>query len=315
MLKGKVFMVTGATGFVGACLARRLVGMGCDTHVLIRKDADMWRISDISDSLSAHAVDLEDKDGVASAVGVIRPDVIFHLAAYGGYHFQADPLKSISTNVIGSFNLLDACARHGFDSFVNTGSSSEYGLKDAPMRETDVLEPASYYAVTKSCATLLCQMEAKNRGLPINTVRLFSAYGCFEAGTRLVPTVIKACLTAKDPRLLSPASVRDFIFVEDAIDLFLKLAESRGIAGQIFNAGSGRQHTTAELVRKVIGLTNARIEPLWESAEARPTAEPANWVADISKAKKMLGWEPAHSLDEGLEKTIRWFEQNLRHYG
>lgn len=314
MFKRKIFAVTGSAGFVGSCLSRKLSEKGYDTHLILKEGTDTWRINDIQGRAQIHFADLEKKQDVVQVINEIRPDIVFHLAAYGGYHFQTDPMKSISANIIGTLNLLDACSKNGFDSFINTGSSSEYGLKYAPMKENDAIAPTSYYAVTKSCATLLCQMEAASRKMPINTVRLFSVYGPFEAKTRLVPAAIKACVAKQDLHLLSPTSVRDFIFVEDVIDIFFKLAAKQEISGHIFNAGSGKQNTTYEMVEEIIRLTGSSIKPLWRTAESRPTIEPTTWVADITKAKKMLGWEPTHSLTQGLLKTIEWFEKNLRYY-
>lgn len=314
MLDDKRYLVTGSTGFIGACLVHKLVEIGCTVHVVIREDSNTWRVNDIMDNLHVHIADLTNYTEINKVVKIVQPDVIYHLAAYGAYHSQTDTTKMIQTNIVGTMNLLNACSANGFEAFVNIGTSSEYGQKNKKIRETYLLEPNSHYSVTKSCATLFCQCEAKNKKLPINTVRLFSVYGYFEERTRLVPTIIKACLSKQDPKLLSPNSVRDFIFVEDIIDFLLKLSANSKISGEIFNVGSGRQHTVRNIVEETIKQTKSHIQPVWGAAEPRPTIEPKAWVADISKAKKMLGWRPKNSLKQGLGKTIKWFEKNINYY-
>lgn len=314
MSNDKRYLVTGSTGFVGSCLVHKLVQMGFRVHVVIRNESNTWRINDILDKLFVHIADLANLFDINKIVKDVQPDIIYHLAAYGAYHFQTDTTKMIQTNITGTMNLINACSGHEFETFINIGSSSEYGPKNQKIKETYLLEPNNHYGVTKSCATLFCQCEAKNKKLPINIVRLFSAYGYFEERTRLVPTIIKSCLTGQNPRLLSPNSVRDFIFIEDIIDFLLKLTANPKITGEIFNLGSGRQNSIRDLVTEVIELTNSNIQPIWGAAEPRPTIEPNAWVADISKSRKMLDWKPKNSLKQGLKKSIKWYEKNINYY-
>lgn len=314
MLKNKTFLITGPTGFVGACLAHRLVEMGCETHAILREGSNTWRINGILDKLQIHRADLANLPELSNAVREAKPDIIYHTAAYATYPHQTDVNRMIQTNIIGTSNLLNACCATGFESFVNAGSSSEYGQKDRPIKETDLLEPSTPYGATKTCATLLCQMEAKNKNLPINTIRIFSAYGFFEERARLIPTAIKACLTGENPKLGPPNSVRDYIFVEDIVGLFLRISESPEICGQIFNAGGGRQRTTREVVEMIIKITESKVKPLWGEVSARLANEPKCWEADMTKARDMLGWAPMITLEEGLSKTIKWFNKNMVYY-
>ena len=314
MPNDKRYLVTGSTGFIGACLVHKLVEMDCTVHVVIRKESNTWRINDIMENINVHIADLTNLTEINTVVKNIHPDVVYHLAAYGAYHFQIDTTKMIQTNIVGTMNLLNVCSNYGFEAFINIGSSSEYGSKNKKIKEIYLLEPDSHYGVTKSCATLFCQCEAKNKKLPINNVRLFSVYGYFEERTRLIPTIIKACLCGQNPKLLSPDSVRDFIFVDDVIDFLLKLSANPKISGEIFNVGSGLQRTVGDVVNETIKLTKSSIQPIWGSADLRPTKEPKIWVADISKAKKMLDWEPKNSLKQGLKKSIKWYEKNIKYY-
>ena len=160
-------LVTGATGFVGACLARRMVEQGYEVHVFSREKSNRWRIADLADRLVDHFVDLTDADCVQTAIERIRPDGIFHLATYGGFADQQDTTAIVGANFLGTVNLLRACERVGFQFFINTGSSSEYGIKQEPMRETTIAEPIGDYGVSKLAATVFCQSEAVQKNLPI----------------------------------------------------------------------------------------------------------------------------------------------------
>lgn len=303
-------LLTGSTGFVGACLVRRLINLGCDVHIITRKQSNKWRIVSVLKDVTEHAVDLQDFESLSRLINNIKPGVIYHLAAYGAYPFQQDINQIMLTNIVGTVNLLNACIATGFDLFVNTGSSSEYGKKEEAMKETNLLEPNNNYGASKCSATLFCQSIAINTQLPIVTLRLFSAYGPYEESTRLIPTVIMSCLNNKNPMLRSGMSVRDYIFVEDIIDLYLSLMGKNIEPGDIFNAGTGKQHSVYDVVNCIIDLTGVSVRPIWGVVE-RPMIEPASWVADISKAGKKLGWHPTHNIEQGLDKTIRWFRDNM----
>lgn len=304
-------LITGATGFIGANLARACLDWKWKVHIFSRKSSNFWRIDDIKNKIQDYKIDLyRDKEKVPYLVEKIKPDVIFHTAAYGGYPFQKDVDKIVHANIIGTVNLVNACSKIGFDIFVNTGSSSEYGLKSKPMSETDLLEPINDYGVAKASATLFCQVKAKSEKLPIVTLRLFSPYGYYEEPTRLVPSVIISCLLGENPKVSSSDSVRDFIFIEDVMDAYIRVIKTSDISGQIFNIGYSQQHSVDDVVNKIIELTGNKVKPKWGNIPKRPN-EPNIWQADISKAKDILNWEPKYGLDEGLKKTIKWFEKNM----
>ena len=199
----KRVLLTGAAGFVGAVLARRLLREGHQIHVLLKSSSNTWRIDGLED-LRRHEVDLRDEERLRALAETVRPEVIFHLAAHGAYSYQTDPDGIIQTNFLGTWNLLKATARVDYEVFVNAGSSSEYGFKDFAMRETDLLEPNSYYAVAKCAQTLVCQHFAHAERRPVNTLRLFSAFGPYEEPTRLIPTIVTRCLGNQPLDLVSP---------------------------------------------------------------------------------------------------------------
>ncbi len=310
----KRILITGATGFVGSNLARFFVNKGLSPHIFIRKDSNLWRISDILNKLKPHIIDLNDEIKTRDIILRLKPEIILHCAAYGGYHFQLDLKKIIQTNIIGTMNLLNACVKSGFECFINTGSSSEYGLKNRPIRESDLLEPVTNYAVAKATATLFCSALAKRKKLPIVSLRLFSAYGYYEEGHRLIPSVMLSCLRKENPKLSSGSPVRDFIFIEDVVNACIKVLEHKDkLSGEVINIGSTKEYSVKEVTDKIISLVPWKIKPLWKKV-ANPRIEPSKWQADIAKAKKLLNWTPLFTLDEGLKKTLGWFSENMGLY-
>ena len=236
-------LITGSSGFIGANLARRLLREGYKVHLLLREESKTWRIDDIIHSTTIHLVDLINSNDVERVIKEIKPKTIIHLAAYGAYPYQKGVGKIRKVILNGTINLVDACKKVGFDIFINTGSNSEYGFKNKPMEESDLLVPNSHYAVFKAAATLFCQYEALSENLPIVTLRPFHVYGSYEEKTRFIPTLITSLLTHNQcPRLVAPETARDMVYIDDAIDLYLSIAsKSSDISGQIFNVGTGKQ--------------------------------------------------------------------------
>lgn len=297
-------LVTGATGFIGSNLVRKLVHMGDETHVLTRPASNPWRIRDLSGALVEHQGDLLDPDGVRRLVSEVEPRVIFHCATYGGRPSENEPERTVEVNTLGTLYLLHAAAAAGVEGFVNSGSSSEYGRKDRPMSEDDLLEPQTLYGAAKAASTLICQSFARSEDVPVVTVRPFSPYGPREAPDRLVPYVIKSCLSGEDPLLASGSSARDFVYIDDVVDLYVRAAQ-KPYCGEVVNCGSGRQHSVEEVVTRITELTGAGVKPRWGTETPRPF-ESSCWVADISKAGGLYGWVPRFGLSEGLLETISW---------
>lgn len=260
-----------------------------------------------------HEIDLRDAGIVEKAVAQIRPTIIYHLATYGGFTSQKDTSVIIESNLMGTVNLLRACEKIGFDCFINTGSSSEYGIKPGPMGECDIIEPVGDYGVSKAAATLFCRSSALEKGLPVFTLRLFSPYGPWDDPQRLIPYVIKSLLRGEPPKLSTPKSVRDFIYIDDVLDVFLKIIKAPVSGGRIYNVGSGVQVSIGEVVSMITKIIGNGLEPMWGKVKSQRT-EPGSWVADIGKAKTELWWVPATSLWAGLSKTVEWFRENLERY-
>lgn len=314
MFSNKV-LVTGATGFIGANLVRRLHQEGCEVHITTRKNSNKWRLKGILPKLTDHLVDLREEEKLKRVVRRIKPNIIYHLAnagLYGGVSLSEKEL--IETNILGTVNLIKACANIDYTCFVNTGSSSEYGTKNDPMKETDICQPVNMYGIVKLASTLYGNFAAKTCDEPIVCLRLFSPFGSYNDQSRLITYAIVNTLLNRPLELANPQAVRDFIFIEDVIDAYLKLIDlAPKFKGGIFNIGSGSQTSVATVVEKIIQFTNSNSSIRWHTIDSQAQDSPM-WEADITKAVSCLDWRPSHSFDQGLKKTILWFKENLSFY-
>jgi len=301
-------LVTGAAGFVGAVLARRLVGDGHEVHALVRPAGDPWRLEGLE--AGVHEVDLAEEPAVSELVARIRPEWIFHLAAYGAYPFQSDFPAMVRTNVLGTIHLVESCLRVGFDALVNTGSSSEYGFTDHAPTEDEEPRPSSDYAVTKLTATQYCRAAAARSGLSIPTLRLYSVYGPYEEPSRFVPQLAVRGLSGKLPPFVSPDVARDFVFVDDVVEAYLTAASRRvPEPGAVYNVGTGRQTSIREAVevsRRVLSIDSL---PEWGTMPNRAW-DTSIWVADPKKIERDLGWKPRTTFEEGFSRFVRWLSES-----
>jgi nucleoside-diphosphate-sugar epimerase len=307
-------LITGAAGFLGASLARRLIAAGHDVHLLLRSGSatpdrsvwPTWRLAGLAGRYTAHHADLRDGPAVARAVDAARPDVVYHLAAHGTFGAQKDRPSILASNVLGTANLLDALEGHDYQALVHAGSSSEYGHKGGPIGERDRLEPRDAYGVAKAAATLLCQAEAF-RGRPTVTVRIFSAYGPWEDPGRLISYVMGCCLRGEPPAVTAGRQPRDFIYADDVLDLLELAARHPEARGQVLHAGSGRQQTVRAVVEAVVALCGGGRVAARFGAEATRPDEPSSWVANIERTTELIGWRPRHDLEAGIRRMWDWF--------
>jgi nucleoside-diphosphate-sugar epimerase len=308
-MPGTRALVTGAAGFIGAALARRLLAEGHEVTLLAGPRSDLWRIEELRGDAELVAVDLRDGEAVEALVARTRPELVFHLAAHGAYSWQDSVPRIVETNVTGIVHVVEAAARAGVRAVVNAGSSSEYGLKDHAPPEDELPEPNSAYAVTKAAATLYCGWAARSREQAVTTLRLYSAYGPWEEPRRLVPAVVVHGLERRLPPLVDPHIARDFVYVEDVLDAFLLAAQrARPGDGAVYNVGSGKQTTLRELAEAARRVFAIEEQPAWGSFPARHWDTDV-WVADSRRIQAELGWHARTPIDDGLAATARWLEE------
>ena len=306
----KRVVLTGGTGFVGANLAHRLVADGHQTHLLVRPGFARWRIEPILDRVSLHEADLSDADRVKAAIGTIEPAWIFHLAAHGAYSWQTDADEITRTNIAGTRNLLAAALDAGVEMFVNTGSSSEYGRQDHAPSETEEAKPDTPYGIAKAAATAMGVYAATVHGARVCTLRLYSVYGPYEDPRRFLPSLIVHGSRGVFPPLVGATTARDFVFVDDVIDAYLRAAQHRPAEpGAIYNVGTGVQTTIGEAVEVARRILRVPGEPKWGSMPARAW-DTDTWVADTRKIRGELGWAPRVTFADGFDRTVAWLNHH-----
>ncbi|HVZ66826.1 MAG TPA: NAD-dependent epimerase/dehydratase family protein [Patescibacteria group bacterium] len=305
----QIALVTGAGGFVGSNIVRKLILKKFEVHILVKKTTNLYRLNDVIKLIKVHYDDLSDEKKLTKTLSSISPNYIFHLATFENYRDQTKVLEMIDTNIIGTKNLLFASSNIPYSCFINTGSSSEYGLKKKPMKESDILEPLSFYAATKASATHLCYSFAKQFNKPIITFRLFSVYGRDEGKSRLIPQLINKTLNNM-PISLTKGQVRhDFIYIDDVVDAYLKAIKISHKPGEIYNIGSGKQFTNKQVLELLHKISKKKILLSKEPFERR-LWDTNFWVANISKTKNRLKWKPKYGLEAGLKKTYTHFAKN-----
>lgn len=304
----KTVLVSGGGGFIGANLVRKLLKENYEVHLLFRKTTNPWRIREIQKSLTLHTTSLLNPRDLKKLLQRIKPSIIFHLATYGSNSYQNDLRKMYRVNLQGTLNLLLATQEVPYEMFINTGTSSEYGFKEKPMKESDVLKPESFYAATKASATLLASVFAKTCRLPVVTIRPFSVYGPYENPRRFIPTIVRRLIEGKPIPLTPKEQRRDFVFVDDVVDAYLKVAKKKAaLSGRVLNIGSGKQYTNDEVVETLFRVTKKRV-PVKKGAYPKRLWDTSFWVADLSETKRLLGWKPKYSLEDGLLKTYAWYK-------
>lgn len=305
-LRDRRVLVTGAAGFVGANLTRELIHRGADVHAIVRPASQLWRIADIAPRLKLYAVDLVDRQELQKNVEQARPAFIFHLARHsGGHPSPASRPEALATNIVGTANLLETTASLDVVRLVHTGTWLEYGVSDRPLKESDLPMPLSFHGATKAAATLLCQQSAREHRRDVVVLRLFSVYGPWEAPTRLIPSAIRAALGNQEMALTAPGYRHDWIYVEDVVQACVRALQAESVGGEIINVGSGEQWSNEDVLDVVQAVCGREIRTRVGAYAARPW-DRAHCLADIGKARQLLGWAPRHSLRKGIEKTVEW---------
>lgn len=308
-------LLTGATGFVGKELAIKLLEKKYDVHTLERYVTGRYSFEG-NKAVHNHYATLTDYTAVKSIVKEIQPNYVIHLAAVSAVSFSYDHyLEVTEANYIGTVNLAEACYREvpGFRQFVFAGTSEEYGMtlqntKDR-LTEKSELIPNSPYAVAKVAADLYLRYMNQAYRFPSTIMRPFNTYGRKDNSHFFIERTVMQMLKGGKVYLGDKSTVRDWIYVEDHVDAYLKALGNKKAIGEVIQICTGKGYTTEETANLISKLTGFKGEVVWNSTPARPL-DAKILIGDNTKAKKILGWQPKYNLEEGLKKTIEYWKKS-----
>jgi dTDP-glucose 4,6-dehydratase len=314
-------LVTGAGGFIGSHLVEALLDRRARVRAFVRYNSrgDIGLLSLLArerrDLLEIVAGDLRDGDAVTQACQDVT--CVFHLGALIAIPYSyLHPREVVETNVLGTLNVLCAARQAGVKRVVHTSTSEVYGTaRTVPISEEHPLQGQSPYSASKIGADKLAESFYCSYDLPVVTVRPFNAYGPRQSARAVIPTIITQALVQEQIRLGDLSPRRDLTYVKDTVAGFVAAAEADGAVGQMINVGSNQEITIGDLAQKIIQLVGRDCRVVLDEQRLRPKrSEVRRLVADNRKAKELLGWQPTHSLDEGLTKTIGWISSHLHRY-
>ena len=321
-LQGKKVLITGAEGFIGSHLTERLVELGADVTALAQYNSfNNWGWIDtfdkkVKDSIKVVTGDIREYDGMKRIVK--GQDVVFHLAALIAIPYSyLSPMAYVRTNVEGTTNVLEACREYDVEKIVHTSTSETYGTAlYVPIDEKHPMQGQSPYSASKIGADKMAESYQKSFNMPIATIRPFNTYGPRQSARAVIPTIISQILAGKrEIKLGSLTPTRDFNFVKDTAEAFIKIAESERTIGEVINSGSNYEITIGETVKKIISIIGKDVKILCDDERLRPENSEVNRLwADNAKIRELTGWKPNYDIDKGLEETVAWIKNNMQYF-
>ncbi len=298
---GKTAIVTGGAGFLGSHLVDRLLELGVNVTAV---DINSTKLSYVKNKIQIVGIDISDERSFRN----LEPaDFIFHLAAYAVPNLcDKNPDLAFKYNVSGTFNILKFALDTSVKKLLFPSSALLYGKypKYLPIDERHPIEINSVYNATKKFGEDLCNYFIENHKLPAVYFRLFNSFGPRQDLDYFIPTVIDQALKQKRVEIWNETPTRDFTFVSDTVEAFIKAASSNYVGGPI-NIGSGREVAVGEIARLIAGRLGAELHVL-----NKPVSGSMRLACNNSLAKELIGWEPTVKFEDGLNISVDWFQKN-----
>lgn len=320
--KNKKVLITGAEGFIGSHLVERLLKEGARVKAFsLYNFSNSWGWLDTfpKDKLKKIEIfsgDIRDYNSVYSAMDGI--DMVFHLAALIGIPFSYRSQDVyVDTNIKGTLNILQAVRRLKTKKIIHTSTSEVYGTaQHVPIDEKHPVNPQSPYAATKASADYLALSFHKSFDLPVAILRPFNTFGPRQSARAVIPTIITQILAGKSEiKLGNLETVRDLTYVTDMADAFMKIAETKGSVGDVYNAGNNKGVSIRELANIISRYFKKSIRIIQDKERIRPeNSEVMELVCDYRKIKDACGWQPKVPLEKGIGLTCSWLKNNIDKY-
>ncbi|MGP0072410.1 MAG: SDR family NAD(P)-dependent oxidoreductase [Bryobacteraceae bacterium] len=317
---GRNVVVTGAGGFIGSHLVERLLALGANVTAFVRYNSR--NDPGFLDLLAPHTKhirivsgDIRDPEAVREALE--GAGAVFHLAALTGIPYSyVHPIEVFEVNVHGTLNVLVGARDAGLERVVITSTSEVYGSAlYVPIDEKHPKQPQSPYSASKIASDAAALSFHAGFQLPVTVVRPFNTYGPRQSDRAIIPTVISQALTQPEITIGNTAPTRDFTYVSDTVEGFLRLAESDAAVGQEVNLGTGSEVSIGDLVRRINAIIGRELPIRKKDERVRPqTSEVNRLLSNNSKARELAGWKPCVALEEGIRLTAKWVEDRLEMY-
>jgi UDP-glucose 4-epimerase len=322
-LAGTRALVTGGAGFIGSNLAIALAGAGASVRVVDAMipgyGGNLFNLDPVKKSVSVDVADIRDPDAMARAVRGV--DIVFHLAGQMDHVLSLkDPFPDIDINIRGTTVLMEALKHHNPSArVVYTGTRGEYGPADSlPVSEDAPTNPRGVHEISNLAAAKIVEMYGHVHGIRGTTLRLSNIYGpraqMRHSRYGVVNWFVRLALDGTTIPVFGDGKIlRDFLYVDDCVEAILLAAGSDAASGEVLNVGGGEPTTFREVAETLDDLTGTPWELAPFSAE-RKAQEPGDFYSDISKIRRVLGWQPKTPLREGLERTLDYYREAHARY-
>jgi dTDP-glucose 4,6-dehydratase len=307
-------LITGGAGFIGSEFTRQAVKKGLDVVVVdkLTYAGDLERLKEVEEKITFYKADITNKEFIEYIFNKESPDIVVHWAAESHVDRSIlDPSPFMDTNVKGTQVLLDAARDNNVKLFINIATDEVYGElgEEGQFYETTPLVPNSPYSVSKASADMLGRAYFRTYGLPLITVRPSNNYGWWQYPEKLIPVVIlKALNNEPIPVYGQGLNIREWLFVSDCADAVFEIIE-KGKVGEIYNVGSGQEKRNIDVVKSILKILN-KPEDLITFVKDRPGHD-YRYSLNTDKINKEIGWKAKVNFEEGIEKTVKWYLDNL----
>ncbi len=310
----KKILVTGGAGFIGSEFVRQGVSRGYD---IVNVDkltyaGDLERLREVEDRLTFYRCDITNREFIEYIFKKEKPDIVVHWAAES--HVDRSILDAspfIETNVKGTQVLLDVAKEIDVELFINIATDEVYGElgKEGQFYEDTPLNPNSPYSASKASADMLGRAYFRTYKLPVITIRPSNNYGPWQYPEKLIPVVIvKALKNEPIPVYGRGENIREWLYVSDCADAVFEIIE-KGRIGEIYNVGSGEERRNIDVVRSILKILN-KPEELIEFVKDRPGHD-FRYSLNTEKINRDIGWKAKVSFEEGIERTVKWYLENM----
>lgn len=307
-------LLFGGNGFIGSHLASFFLKQGCEVHLALRRDANLWRISGIYSEINAHRVSVANSENIDSLIHTIMPEIIVNASGVVRGESMIDQQGVIESNLTLTINIVNSYIHSKADILLNTGSAKEYGFSPTAIDENYHGIPVGLYGATKKAATEYSQFMSLMHMRKIITLRLFTPYGPFDSADRLIPHCIVNLIQGRRPNVRNLNGIRDFISIDDVSSAYLDTINRIDELnyGSVINVGNGIPTAVKDILTILSNMFSREYDiGLSEGSSMKNTSD---ILYSNNDKLKSLGWKANDDLHSGLSKTVEWFKNNIQNY-